>query len=181
MERHLEPMSATRDWRLLLCDAVSPQLIAAVRRLAWRRGYIVCIHGGGVTSVVQPNDTDLHLHLRRLYTGMEMEEMLAQHLAAPRRCPAARPAECIAWMAAAWRSPALHAQAAQGFWSTGLANALDGSEDALIVREAGQLWQETGMAARRDQLVRDVTEEFERGDIAWSYNDVARLIQVTRW
>ena len=47
-----------------------------VRRLAWMRGYIVIIHGGGATGITQTNDTDLHQHQRRLYTEKEMAEML---------------------------------------------------------------------------------------------------------
>ena len=57
MEKVLEPMSDDRDWRILLVDAFAPQMSEAVRRCAWHRGYILCIHGGGATSVCQTNDT----------------------------------------------------------------------------------------------------------------------------
>ena len=57
MEKVLEPMRDDRDWRILLVDAFAPQMTEAVRRCAWHRGYILCIHGGGATSVCQTNDT----------------------------------------------------------------------------------------------------------------------------
>ena len=43
-----------------------------VRRLAWTRGYIVVIHGGGATGIKLTNDIDLHLHQRRFYMEREM-------------------------------------------------------------------------------------------------------------
>ena len=67
LETHLAPWSADRHWRVLLLDAYAPQMTDNVRRLCWSKGYIVLIHGGGTTGVMQPNDTDLHQHLRRLY------------------------------------------------------------------------------------------------------------------
>ena len=52
-------------WRLLIVDAYAAQTADAVRRLAWQRGYALCIHGGGATGVCQPNDTDLHQAMKQ--------------------------------------------------------------------------------------------------------------------
>ena len=77
LERHLEPWSAGRRWRILLCDAFAAHMGSNVRRLAWQRGYIVILHGGGTTGVTQVNDTDLHQHLRRLYVEEEQHHLIA--------------------------------------------------------------------------------------------------------
>ncbi len=137
LERHLEPMHPDREWRILLCDCFAPQMSDAVRRLSWARGYVLLIHGGGTTSVMQPNDTDLHQQLRREYCEYEMAELIRQQREDPRGTPSARAEHCIAWMAAVWRNPTVHEKAATGFKATGLTAALDGSEDQLITREAG--------------------------------------------
>ena len=76
LETHLEPWTEDRQWRILGLDAFAPQMTDSVRRLAWARGYIVVIHGGGATDSTQTNDTDLHQHQRRLYTEKEIAEML---------------------------------------------------------------------------------------------------------
>ena len=81
LERHLEPWSPGRQWRVLLLDAYAPQLTDNVRRLAWSRGYVVIPHGGGATGVTQTNDTDLRQHLRRGYVELETLDLdLQSHL-----------------------------------------------------------------------------------------------------
>jgi hypothetical protein len=40
------------------------------------RGYIDITHGGGVTMVAQPNDTDHHEHLRKRYIELQTEFMM---------------------------------------------------------------------------------------------------------
>ena len=100
------------------------------------RGYIVIIHGGGATGITQTNDTDLHQHQRRLYTEKEMAEMLRLARINPGKMPSAMAESCIDWMAEVWGNRALHDQAVKGYKYTGETNALDGSEDHLIAREA---------------------------------------------
>ena len=71
VETVLTPRAEGQPWRLLLVDAAAAQTTDAVRRLAWQRGYALCSHGGGATGVCQPNDTDLHGEMKRLYMEME--------------------------------------------------------------------------------------------------------------
>ena len=57
----------------------------------------------------------------------------------------------------------LHLVASEGYKYTGTTNALDGSEDRSITREAGRFWKERGMSKKRDDAVKDVTARFEAG------------------
>ena len=101
------------------------------------RGYIVIIHGGGATGITQTNDTDLHQHQRRLYTQMEMAEMARlARINPPGKMPSAMVESCIDWMVELWGNRALHDQGREGYKYTGETNALDGSEDHNIAREA---------------------------------------------
>ena len=79
-------------------------------------------------------------------------------------------------MAAVWHNPALHSAVADGFWKTGQANALDGSQDHRIIKEARAFWDESQMWRRRAEAIHDVDVEFGSGRLAWSHQDVARLV-----
>ena len=68
---HLEPWTPGRDWNVLLADDYAAHKTDNVRRLAWSRGYILIIHGGGATLVAQTPDTDLNEHVRRKYGILE--------------------------------------------------------------------------------------------------------------
>ena len=176
LETHLEPWTEDRRWRILMLDAYAPQMSDNVRRLAWMRGYIVIIHGGGATGITQTNDTDLHQHQRRLYTEQEMAEMLRLARINPGKMPSAMVESCIDWMAEVWGNRALHDQARQGYKYTGETNALDGSEDHLIAREARVFWDNLGISAKRDAACEDVRVEVEAGRLRWGYDAVYSLV-----
>ena len=163
-------------WRILLMDAYAPQMTDRVRRAAWHRKLIVSIHGGGATSVCQVNDTDLHQFLKKEYVDMETRELMEQCRMRGDICPCVRREDCVAWFSLLWFQEHYHTHAAGGFWRTGLANALDGSQDALICREAGMMWSELGMPAKRANATADVEEEFRAGRLHWSFAHVYRLI-----
>lgn len=176
LETHLPPMNPGRRWRLLLLDAYAPQMSDAVRRLCWQRGYIVIIHGGGATGVTQVNDTDLHQHLRKTYVEHEMAAMIKAARLNPNSTPIPKCEQCITWMANIWSNPKLHLNAAKGFKRTGITNALDGSEDLLIVREAGHFWNSLNMPAQRSAALHDVSVEIEAERIKWTFAEVYSLV-----
>ena len=76
LERHLPPMTESRQWRILRADDFAAHLNDAVFNLCWQRGYVFIPHGGGVTPVVQGPDTDLNQHVRRRYTAREAAEYI---------------------------------------------------------------------------------------------------------
>ena len=94
----------------------------------------------------------------------------------PAAMPVARQEQCIGWMADTWLDPQLHLQACKGFKSNGITNALDGSEDRLMGREAKGFWDALAVAGKRDQAVHDVKVEVDEARLEWSYEDVCRLV-----
>ena len=176
IEDRLEDMTPLRRWRILLLDAYSAHLSTRVRMCAWHKGYVVITHGGGASSVTQTNDTDLHAHVKRKYCEMEMADAIEQMRLMPTGVPCPRAADVIGWIACIWSSESLHTNASRGFLKVGLSNALDGSQDAEICREAGQFWHQQGMRQRRNDVVHDVNVEADAGRLTWCFDDVYRVI-----
>ena len=151
-------MSPRTRWHILLLDAFAPHMTERVRRIAWARRVVICLHGGGTTSVGQVNDTDLHQPLKKEYIALETEDALRQ-AALGKACPITRREDCMAWMCLVWCQARLHAQAAAGFKRVGVTNALDGSEDHRISREAREFWDQEDMKTERASAAADVDEE----------------------
>ena len=68
----------------------------------------------------------------------------------------------MGWVACLWGSEQLH--------------ALEGTQDAEIVREAGQFWHDEGMRQIRRNVVHDVNTEVDAGRLTWNYEDVYAVI-----
>ena len=81
----------------------------------------------------------------------------------PRGVPCPRRADVIGWVSCIWCSEELHLRAQRGFQKVGLSNALDGTEDAEICREAADFWHAEGMRQRRQEAVDDVKAEVAAG------------------
>ena len=107
---------------------------------------------------MQTPDTDLNQHVKREYTSVETGELLRQ-MQDGICVPSLRQEHCIDIMVGVLENIELHLKAADGFLKTGLAVALDGSQDQLIVREAGIFWAEQGMRAKINSAVAEVREE----------------------
>ena len=148
----------------------------AVRRFAWSRGYALCILAGGATGIVQVNDTDLHRELKRLYQELEMEDNIFQQGLRQGCCPVPRKEDCMAWMASIWGQSWLHASASTGFKKVGFTNALDGSEDHLICREARQFWDELEMPLLRAGAMRNIEVEVAGGRLGWTFDGVRSVM-----
>lgn len=68
-----------------------------------------------------------------------------------------------------------HIAGVKGHKRTGLSNALNGSEDHLLTREAGQFWHSLGMSALRDIAVEEVKEQYKAGKLSWTQEVIASL------
>ena len=179
LEKHLPMQTPDTPWRILMADDHSPHRADAVRRLAWQRGWVMIVHGGGTTPVAQPVDTDLNQHVKRLYMALEAAA-LVQKMNDGTRVPQLRREECIDLMVQVLQDVRVHTDAAKGFLKTGIRAPLDGSKDIEICREALHLWVERGLRAKVDAAVADVREECRREGphgFTWSMNNVFRLVQ----
>ena len=175
LDTHLSEKPQWRRWRLMQADDFSAHKTPNVSRLAWTRGYVLLIAGGGQTPVTQTCDTDLNQHVRREYTAKEsvlILELMRQGMAVPCLDYIA----CIDIMVDVLSNVQLHLNAAEGYKRTGATVALDGTEDAKIVREAGKFFRDLGMREKINRAVALVKSEVKAGRLKWTYEDVQRLI-----
>ena len=77
---------------------------------------------------------------------------------------------------AVWRSLD-HTAGVAGHKRTGIANALDGSEDHLIRRQAKVCWNELGMSAIRDAEFKAVEAKVADGSLTWSREMLDSLVE----
>ena len=134
------------------------------------------LHPGGATPVTQTVDTDLNQHVKREYSVLESLAIL-DHMRKGMAVPKLDPTECIDMMVKVLSDPRMHLRAAEGYKKTGATVALDGSEDHLIVREAGEFFRELGMRELINKEVSIVRTEARAGRLRWTYNDIKNLIQ----
>ena len=181
LQTHLEEWSEGRDWRILLGDDMSAHKTANVFNLAWARGYILLIHGGGATPVAQTPDTDLNEHVRRDYGNREAR-LLIDKMRDGEVVPSLSHEDCMVLMLETLTDPELHTRASEGYKKTGQTIDLYGKEDSLICREAGTFWNEettdgqVTMRPRIDAELAAVAEELDSGGIMWCKRTVHRLI-----
>ena len=114
---HLEKWKPGRDWRIILADDFSPHKSANVRRLCWNRGYVLLVHGGGATPVVQTVDTYLNEHVRRAYARIETQ-LLVEKMRNGVVVPKASHTECLEIMWDVLSDLAVHNSAVTGFKKT---------------------------------------------------------------
>ena len=172
----LPPVTPETPWRMLAVDAFKAQTTLACRAFAWSRRFVLVVHGGGATGICQPNDTDLHQDMKRLYMELEMNDSVLHQRLRPGCCPVPRKEDCLAWMSAIWGQQWLHERAADGFKKVGLSNALDGTDDGKICREARDYWDELLMGEARDEAIAAVREEVRTGRLDWSSASVEKVI-----
>jgi hypothetical protein len=118
----------------------------------------------------------LHQHLRKAYLEKETAEMIRYSMLNTNSTPSPKPEQCIGWMIDAWSNPQLHLSAVAGFKKTGITNALDGSEDHLIVREAKHFWRSLRMDSQRQSAIHDVEVEVEQGRLQWTFQSIYSII-----
>jgi hypothetical protein len=181
LNKHLEKMHEGRDWRILLMDDFAAHKSENVRRLAWSRGYVCVIHGGGTTPIAQTPDTDLNEHVRREY-GIKETRILIEKMRDGHVVPKCSQEECMTLMFEVLSDPELHLNASKGFKKTGETVDLFGAEDLLICREAGLFWNEAttdgyvNMRERINAELAAVTKEVNSGGLSWCRRNVERLI-----
>ena len=113
LDKHLPVRSDGRPWRIIMGDDFSAHKTENCYRLAWQRGYILIIHGGGATPVTQTPDTELNQHVRREYTSVEGAHILDE-MRTGAVVPKTSATKCIDMMMTVLNSPQLHLNAAQG-------------------------------------------------------------------
>ena len=157
-------------------DMHGPQTTPNVWNCCWHQKQVLINHPGGGTGVTQTNDTDLHQGTKPDYIHRESELMMHLIRHTGRRCPTFGADQCIEIFALIWANWARHEEAAKGYKRTSTLNALDGSEDKFIVREAKKYWDRLDMPRRRERVIHDVDVEYEAGRLRWCPSHIQGLI-----
>ena len=66
---------AANDYRIMLLDVARSHIGREIVDFLWSRGYITLYHYGGITGVLQVNDTDNHAQFEREYLECERNSM----------------------------------------------------------------------------------------------------------
>ena len=176
LEKHLPPITGDRHWRIMMADDFGPHKSENVFNLCWKRGYVMVVHGGGATPISQTPDTDLNQHVRREYSAKESAELI--HLMRSGQvvpCPSKE--TCISMMREVLCKKQLHVQASKGYKYTGATIALDGTEDHMVCREAGEFFRNLNMRPKLNAAMDIVRAEVKAGRLSWIKADVKRLIK----
>lgn len=152
------------DWRILYMDVAKSHVADDVVQFAHGRGYATLFHYGCTTGVAQINDTDLHGELEDKYIELEQIAFHTQQLMDPGNI-ARTLQNVLDDLCGAWRS-CDHQQGLRGHKKVGLNNALDGSEDGLITREARVFWLEADMSNARTAALAEVDALVDSGEIS---------------
>ena len=171
LDSHLEKKPEDRPWRILLVDDFGPHKTDAVRRMAWRRKYIVVVHGGGATSVAQTNDTDQNQHVRRMYTEEESYVLLNKSATLAQKVPVLSHEQTIHILGTIWQRDDVHCRAREGYMKTGATVPLEG-DDREICREAEIFWKERGMKDKRSSIIAAVRHQHQAGHLPWTFDTV---------
>jgi hypothetical protein len=154
---------AAADYRLLMMDMAGSHVQQSVVDFAWSRGYMVLYHYGGITGVLQVNDTDLHGPFQRIFLEQEQQSFNEKQELRP-GCIARSPREVLDDVATTWRR-VRHDQAVNGHKYTFLTCALDGSEDKLVSREALECWLALDMPKVRQEVKEQVDKFLAAGGV----------------
>ena len=118
--------------------------------------------------IAQTNDTDHHEHVRKRFIDLQTALMVRKSRRTGGGLVDLTTEENIDIMIEVMSDKSLHLQATKGYKYTGTTNALDGSEDAMICREAKDFWNELGMRKLIDAAVAEVETKYKAGNLPWA-------------
>ena len=139
-----------KDFTIYVLDDYVVHLMPEVRKLLWKRGFVLIIIGGGITGYIQENDTHVHRALKREYRDLEAELMLSMLQKNNAKIPSPSRDDMTKMIATAWNK--LNVDHTRAFKTLFVINSLDGSEDYL---ESDRLFQLIGdsMVSFREKLI----------------------------
>ena len=125
--------------------------------------------------IAQTNDTDHHLHVRKRFIELQTALMVRKSRSTGGGLVDLASEENIDIMIQVMSNKNLHLQATKGYKYTGTTVALDGSEDAMICREAKDFWNELGMRKLINAAVAEIETKHKAGNLPWTYKSVQSL------
>ena len=174
----LVPWTAARasagDYRILFLDVAACHLGPEIAAYCWECGYVLLYHYGGTTSVMQVPDTHIHQPFSKLFLELEQRRFTERQEFNP-GCVSRTLQEVLDDVVTVWRAMD-HQRGVDGHWETGVACALDSTEDGWITGEALEVWKRQGMVVVRQQAIDDVDARVAAKELT-SFADVHKVIK----
>ena len=164
-EEWTEARAAANDYRIFMLDVARSHIGKDIVDELWSRGYLCLYHYGGITGVIQVNDTDNHGQFEREYLLFE-EAAFARRQNIDKSDISRDFSEVVDDAIATWKTID-HVQCARGYKYTGLTVALpedgeeEGPEDAWICRAAKKVWDACNMPKLRRQALDEVNKALD--------------------
>ena len=160
---------------LYLLDWFAPHLDPAVDDLVHSVGHAALRVGGYLAGLVQVEDTHAHGPMTAAYKRRETRDAYDQLSVRPDCLPSTTRQTVLDRALDAWND-VNHLACSQGFVGNGIANALDGSQDADLTADVVDLWHEIGMPAHRDEIRAEVANAIAEGQVS-TFEDYVRLLK----
>ena len=97
-------MFTEQSFAVYVLDDYSVHLMLEVRQALIKKGYVLVIIGGGITSDIQINNTNCHRDLKKRYRDLEMKLMLEQLGKDPIKIPSPLRNEMMSMLLQAWET-----------------------------------------------------------------------------
>ena len=182
MERHLEPWTPERHWKILLADAYRAHLCKEVRDLCWDKGYFLVYIGGGCTGAQQVNDTHLHGPLSREYQELEMELFAYSQEINPGGMKNMRREDCLRLLLVAHEQQAKHVYASEGYRYNLFTIPLDSKCESEVDYSMGsemsqQLFKACNMPQELPLILQDLRDEYAADRLPFNRKCFDKLVE----
>ena len=122
-----------KSFAIYVLDDYSVHLMPQVPQALFKKGYVLVVIGGGITGNIQINDRNCHHVLKKHHQDLKMKLMLEQLVEGPIKIPSPSQNKMMYMLLQGWKT--LEIDTKKEFKSPFVTNALDGSEDYLVLHK----------------------------------------------
>ena len=140
-----------QNYGIYALDDYSVHTMPGIKTALLKKGYIFVGIGGGVTGDIQINDTDFHSPLKAKYRKLEQNLMIEQLRLHPKKIPQPSMGHMMQMLLESWNL--LEINLICRFKALWVTNALDGSEDYLVLERVFALVGEKLQTFRRNLML----------------------------
>ena len=148
----------------MMLDWFAAHLHDDVRKLiVEEKGHFILFHGGGVTGVLQPNDTHVHEPLSKEFKRLEQIDVSAQRRLLPGKIPRRTRQKVYDDCHLAWDSIDHDYVGPKSHLQDGWTLPLDGSRDDEIYHDLEPIWNSPAldMFTARQKLIDEVNQDID--------------------
>ena len=175
LEWGLRPATCSSESVVVLLDWFSAHLSDEVQDALRAMGHVVIYHGGGVTGLMQVNDTHLHAIVQRIMEQLETSFMNMMRQQDPSKIASLQRQDVLDIVAEMWQSIDHANVRTKGYAQTGATLPPNG-DTADVFADLRPIWDKIDGPALRAEANKHVDELWEAG-ILTSWADVDNIIE----